>query len=58
MKKVFFGLAFLGSVLLFNLGAKAQASLGICCQEFGSFCQDRFGNAYADSIEKPGPFCP
>jgi hypothetical protein len=58
MKKIFFGLTFLGSVLMFNQGAKAQASLGICCQEKDSFCQDRFGNAYADSIEKPGPFCP
>ncbi|WP_146250881.1 hypothetical protein [Algoriphagus aquaeductus] len=36
MKKVFFGLAFLGSVLIFNQGAKAQASLpgegGITCK--------------------------
>jgi hypothetical protein len=68
MKKLFFGLAFLGSVLLINGNAKAQESepgeggggsgQKICCQLTGAFCQDKYGNAYADSIEKPGPYCP
>ncbi|PZV83389.1 hypothetical protein CLV31_1062 [Algoriphagus aquaeductus] len=53
MKKVFFGLAFLGSVLMFNQGAKAQASLpgddgnssgGVCCQSDESCRHPRYGN--------------
>jgi hypothetical protein len=65
MKKFIFGLAFIGAIFLFNEGAVAQESLEpgdgggstICCQKTGAFCQDRFGNAYSDSIESPGPTC-
>ena len=70
MRKLFFGLAFWGAMAFSNTITIAQTDPGdpgmgggetrgkICCQQIGSFCQDRFGNAYADSIEKPGPYCP
>jgi hypothetical protein len=52
MKKVFFGLAFLGSVLMFNQGAKAQSSEpgeggnssgGVCCQSEESCRHPKYG---------------
>lgn len=61
---------FLGTISLFSTMTIAQtdppppdmggggSSGMICCQLTGAFCTDRFGNAYSDSIEKPGPYCP
>ncbi len=60
MKKVFFGLAFLGSVLMFNQGAKAQASVPgeggekwVCCQVSKDIsCTDMEGNAHYGTEKK------
>lgn len=38
--------------------AQESSNPPICCQQKDEFCTDRLGNAYSDSIEKPGPFCP
>lgn len=38
--------------------AQTSSISPICCQQTDEFCTDRLGNAWADSIEKPGPVCP
>ena len=38
-------------------GGGGSGGSSICCQAAGLFCQDRFGNAYSDSVESPGPTC-
>jgi hypothetical protein len=66
IKSFVFGLAFLGSMGFGGISTQAQDDPGfegggsrsaICCQERGSFCTDRFGTPYSDSIESPGPTC-
>jgi hypothetical protein len=61
MKKVIFGLAVLGSALMLNLSAKAQASLDpgeggekwTCCQvSTRKACQDMTGDAHYGTIRK------
>ncbi len=69
MRKLFFGLAFFSAMAFSNTMTIAQTDPPpletggdgggnkICCLQIGAFCQDRFGNAYSDSIESPGPTC-
>jgi hypothetical protein len=66
MKKLFFGLAFLGSVLLINGNAKAQGSTPgeegeekwLCCQvNFESYCVDMDGNGWNRDVKKYQQFC-
>jgi hypothetical protein len=67
IKSFVFGLAFLGAMGFGGITSQAQTEPGmegggsggssVCCQETGMYCQDRFGNAYSDSIESPGPTC-
>ena len=60
MKKVFFGLAFLGSVLMFNQGAKAQAGVepgeGGSCYQRMYWCGDRV-EAYNCETYQTGTSC-
>jgi hypothetical protein len=67
IKSFVFGLAFLGSMAFGGITSQAQTEPGmegggsgvssVCCQKRGSFCTDRFGTPYSDSIETPGPTC-
>ena len=70
MKKVLFGLAFLGAMafsgsILFAQGMAGPGDGGgdlgekwVCCKEADVFCTDIHGNARANSIKKAGRFCP
>lgn len=66
MKKLLFGLGLSLALSLASFGSQAQCSMSladdgsapsICCQSKGDFCQDRLGNAYADSVRSTGPTC-
>jgi hypothetical protein len=66
MKKLLFGFGFSLALSFISFGLQAQTDPGlggdgsassICCQSIGDFCQDRYGNAYSDSIPSPGPTC-
>ncbi|SFT68491.1 hypothetical protein SAMN04489724_1599 [Algoriphagus locisalis] len=65
MKKLLFGMAFMGAMMFSSVGSFGQGSVDpggdekwVCCQEADVFCQDWLGGAWSDSIKKPGPFCP
>ncbi len=67
MKKLLFGMAFLVAMAFSGVSLQAQeeepgldgggSGSTVCCKDIGKFCEDRFGNAYSDSIESPGPTC-
>jgi hypothetical protein len=66
MKKLIFGLTFLGSFLFINGGAMAQASLDpgegeakwVCCQVLiESYCTDMHGNGWNRDVKKYQQFC-
>lgn len=63
MKKLLFGMAFTMGVMMFNsinlqAGEDVELNKKVCCLEPDEFCTDFLGGAWADSIEKPGPYCP
>jgi hypothetical protein len=64
MKKLLFGLFLAISLGSFDSQAQCSMSLAddgsvpsVCCQSKGDFCQDRYGNAYLDSVKSNGPTC-
>ncbi|MGM0946359.1 MAG: hypothetical protein ACQEW9_14335 [Bacteroidota bacterium] len=65
MKKVLFGLVFIGAMAFSGTTAQCQGSVDpgeddkwVCCKEADVFCTDIHGNARANSIKKAGRFCP
>ncbi|PSL04856.1 hypothetical protein CLV48_10430 [Cecembia rubra] len=62
MKKIGFALAFVGSMISFQLESKAQSSVDpgdgtrwICCQvNFEHYCMDMLGNAWNQDVKRIG----
>ena len=65
MKKVLFGLAFLGSMMMTGISNNAKADPGspggdkwVCCQvNYESYCTDMLGNGWNSDVKKFQEFC-